>query len=132
MQGKTIKLGWKNVTSSLTTDLFFPATRWWQPEMLFGAARSTMEMRGRFGGALVVPAYQTCNDELSPDAAVAIPILNNPGGGYANADGVYFPALALATLSIADKRKIRLGWMVKLASAGNGGADVSAEIDLFY
>ncbi len=133
---KTIGLGWKIVPSALSTDLFFPGTGWFTAAMLGGwpgSARAKMEMRGRYGNALIVPAYQTANDTDNPDMpAIAIPVAVGAGQGYANADGVFYFTPTPATLSLLGSANIRFGWMIKLASGSNGGGAVSGSIDLLY
>lgn len=128
-----VRLPWDTISFNSTTEAFAPVTRFVKAPI--GQIRAKMEMRIRWGGALVVPAFQVANDTLNPlttDAA-AIPIKNDAGAGFANADGSYpFSASAPFTLPTGDKEWIRFGWMVKLASGSNGSARVSAMIEVLY
>lgn len=123
-----VSLPWTSVVATSTTDVWYPVTDY-EDAGGFGTARSWMELRGKSNAVLVVPAVQTANDPRSPDAPVAIPILNGVSG-YANAEGVFDPA---AVTSIAsDKKLIRYGWLVKLASGTVGAARVAGQIQVLF
>lgn len=99
------------------TDVWAPVTGWGPANRGIKSACASMEMRTRFGaGLLAVPAYQTANDKLNPDTAVAIPI-SGGSGGYANADGCFTPGSDV-TLNVSGKEHIRFGWLIKSATGG--------------
>ena len=94
-------------------------------------ARGFMEIRGRFAGALVMPAVQTANVPRVPDGATQVKISGGDANGYGNANAVFDPDSSLTALTTNAKRWIRPGWIIKLASAGTGGARVRGRIQLF-
>lgn len=111
------------VVNSSTTAIFYPATDFMDVAGI-GNVRASIEVRARFGTALICAGFQTANDKLNPDTAVAIPIENDAQGGYADADGVWFVNSALTPVSSTDKTFIRYGFMIKLVSGTNGGGSV--------
>lgn len=128
---KIVALPWRPIDQVNGTDVWIPATGWSKAGGL-GSCRATVEMRGRVGSPiLAVPAFQLANDPLLPDAAVAILVQVGGSTGYANGDSMFYCG-AFASMPTSDRRLVRYGWLVKLASGTNGSAQVQAEIEVLY
>lgn len=125
---RTFPLRRTTVCNASASDVFFPATPWMDAGKPIEGRCLWMEMIGESGAVQVMPAWQTCNDRRTPDAAVGLATSQ----GYATADGTYDPPASWSAMTaVAGKAEIRFGFIIKTGGAF-GGCSVAAKVQVNY